>query len=94
WVKYSEGRFGFSVQKEIYQEVGGTREYNKEIWENFGDRVGWRKDYWLMYNQLNFTTDAYKDAKAGHLPRGGEGGVLMFGLGFGSLASRLVKCNL
>ncbi|MFM7366357.1 MAG: hypothetical protein ACKO2Z_00850, partial [Sphaerospermopsis kisseleviana] len=31
---------------------------------------GWRKDYWLMYNQLNFTTDAYKDAKAGHLPLG------------------------
>ncbi|MFM6623822.1 MAG: GUN4 domain-containing protein, partial [Dolichospermum sp.] len=26
WVKYSDGRFGFSVQKRIYQGLGGTRE--------------------------------------------------------------------
>ncbi|MFM6815123.1 MAG: protein kinase domain-containing protein, partial [Dolichospermum sp.] len=32
WVKYSDGRFGFSVQKRIYQGLGGTREYNQEIW--------------------------------------------------------------
>jgi len=32
WVKYSNGRFGFSVQKRIYQSLGGTREYNSEIW--------------------------------------------------------------
>ncbi|MFM6817170.1 MAG: GUN4 domain-containing protein, partial [Dolichospermum sp.] len=25
WVKYSDGRFGFSVQKRIYQGLGGTR---------------------------------------------------------------------
>ena len=25
WVKYSDGRFGFSVQKRIYQNLGGTR---------------------------------------------------------------------
>jgi len=66
WVKYSEGRFGFSVQKTIYQELGGTREYNWEIWAKFGDRVGWRKDEeWLMYDELTFSTDAYK---IGHLP--------------------------
>ena len=43
WVKYSDGKFGFSVQKRIYQSLGGTREYNTEIWEKFGDKVGWRK---------------------------------------------------
>jgi hypothetical protein len=32
WVKYSNGRFGFSVQKQIYQSLGGTSEYNKKIW--------------------------------------------------------------
>ncbi|MEG4347160.1 serine/threonine-protein kinase [Microcoleus sp. A003_D6] len=42
WVKYSNGRFGFSVQKRIYQSLGGTREYDPKIWEAFGDRVGWR----------------------------------------------------
>ncbi|MFM6265372.1 MAG: GUN4 domain-containing protein, partial [Dolichospermum sp.] len=35
WVKYSDGRFGFSVQKRIYQGLGGTREYNLERWLKF-----------------------------------------------------------
>ena len=34
WSNYSKGRFGFSVQKRIYDEVGG--EYNR-----FCDRIGW-----------------------------------------------------
>jgi eukaryotic-like serine/threonine-protein kinase len=43
WVEYSNGSFGFSVQKRIYRSVGGTMEYNSEVWQKFGDRVGWRK---------------------------------------------------
>jgi serine/threonine-protein kinase len=43
WVKYSNDKFGFSVQKRIYQSFGGTREYNYETWNKFVDRVGWRK---------------------------------------------------
>ncbi|HYX13802.1 MAG TPA: GUN4 domain-containing protein [Nostoc sp.] len=45
WVKYSDGHFGFSVQKEIYLSVGGKADgkYYKEAWEKFGDRVGWLK---------------------------------------------------
>ncbi|MEG4802621.1 GUN4 domain-containing protein [Microcoleus sp. ARI1-B5] len=42
WVKYSNGHFGFSVQKRIYQSLGGTREYDQKVWQSFGDRVGWR----------------------------------------------------
>lgn len=34
WVKYSNGRFGFSVQASIYKEVG-------EDYPSFCDRVGW-----------------------------------------------------
>ena len=65
WVKYSNGCFGFSVQKRIYQSLGGTREYDKKIWEAFGDRVGWRKNgEWLYYNQLIFNTKA----PVAHLP--------------------------
>jgi regulator of replication initiation timing len=64
WVKYSNGRFGFSVQKEIYQSLGGTREYNREIWRKFGDAVGWRQNgKWLSYVPLWFTP--YRE---GHLP--------------------------
>src|SRR4028118_803729 len=48
WVKYSNGHFGFSVQKRIYQSLGGTSKYNYKLLEAFGDRVGWRKNNaWL-----------------------------------------------
>ena len=82
WVKYSGGKFGFSVQKRIYQGFGGTREYNREIWEKFGDKVGWRKGgNWLDYNR-----DTTFDIKApeGNLPDGSIGwqfcdGCIIFG---------------
>jgi hypothetical protein len=59
WVKYSNGRFGFSVQKQIYQSLGGTSEYNKKIWSAFGDKVEWRKgDKWLYYKDITFDIKA------------------------------------
>ena len=65
WVKYSDGRFGFSVQKRIYQGLGGTREYDLEIWKKFGEEVGWRKGgSWLWYKDITFD----KKAPKGHLP--------------------------
>ena len=66
WVKYSDGKFGFSVQNLIYQGLGGTRGYSREIWEKFGDKVGWRKEgSWLYYSDITFDNKA----PAGHLPR-------------------------
>ncbi|MCY7286587.1 MAG: GUN4 domain-containing protein, partial [Cyanobacteria bacterium CAN_BIN43] len=44
WVKYSKGRFGFSVQKDIYVSCGGKLDGKfpgERIWEDFSDRVGW-----------------------------------------------------
>ncbi|XZO01114.1 MAG: GUN4 domain-containing protein [Microcoleus sp.] len=65
WVKYSNGRFGFSVQKRIYQSLGGTREYDGKVWEAFGDKVGWRKNNsWLYYKDLTFS----EKAPEAHLP--------------------------
>ena len=101
WVKYSNGRFGFSVQKRIYQSLGGTSEYDMEIWEKWIDRVGWRKNSeWLCYEDLTFS----ETAPEAHLPRCGEIGwvvscVERVGYGgvrvkFSSLASRLVDCNI
>jgi serine/threonine protein kinase len=80
WVKYSNGKFGFSVQKRIYQGLGRKREYNREIWEKFGEKVGWRQGgNWLYYKDITFDIKAPE----GHLPvteglrwRGG------WGLGF------------
>ncbi|MFM6004898.1 MAG: GUN4 domain-containing protein, partial [Sphaerospermopsis kisseleviana] len=64
WVKYSNGRFGFSVQKRIYQSLGAN-----EI--AFGDRVGWRRKgwrlgmgFWKYYDELTFDITAPE----AHLP--------------------------
>ena len=63
WVKYSQGRFGFSVQKKIWLQCGGKVDYDTEC--KLGDRVGWRKGgSWLNYDNLTFN----KQAQEGHLP--------------------------
>jgi serine/threonine protein kinase len=97
WVKYSNGRFGFSVQKRIYQSLGGTSKYDEKVWERFGDRVGWRKKTnwfereWLFpYSTLTFS----EKAPEAHLPTLVFWGGLSWGWMFSSLASRLVKCNI
>lgn len=65
WVKFSGGRFGFSVQKQIWLEVGGKLDYGKDrdaaedAYLKLGDRVGWRKDGdWLDYDNLIFDLNA------------------------------------
>jgi GUN4-like/NACHT domain len=72
WLKYSEGRFGFSVQKQIWLEVGGKLDFAEDIqaaiesFEKFSDRVGWRvNDQWVNYNDLTFDPSANN----GTLPR-------------------------
>jgi hypothetical protein len=58
WVKYSRGRFGFRVQKRIWEEVG-------EDYDAFGDRVGWRVEgKWIYRSDIDYSLDA----PLGHLP--------------------------
>jgi len=68
WLNYSNGKFGFSVQKEIYESLGGTRDYNEEVVEKLGDRVGWRKGGSWLYNYSDITFNLELAPKA-HLPR-------------------------
>ena len=64
WVKYSNGKFGFSVQKNIWQECGSPKDYNDD-WKKFCDRVGWRVAGLLIYYEdVIFDTSAPR----GHLP--------------------------
>ncbi|MFO0052131.1 MAG: GUN4 domain-containing protein [Dolichospermum sp.] len=67
WVKYSNGKFGFSVQKQIWLDLGGKLDGEPD-WDTFkklGLRVGWRKnDAWLSYDSYTFSTNALR----GHLP--------------------------
>ena len=99
WVKYSQGRFGFSIQKKIWLEVGGKVDWETEC--KLGDRVGWRKRRkgkkdWLSYNDLTFNLQAPE----GHLPGqmfGWWGGFRGLGVKWrygSSFASRAVSCNL
>ncbi|MBK1989878.1 GUN4 domain-containing protein [Sphaerospermopsis aphanizomenoides BCCUSP55] len=68
WVKYSNGKFGFSVQKKIYQkEIKGGRTDIDEIWLAFGEKVGLNKGShhdWLHYSDITFDIGSPE----GHLP--------------------------
>jgi hypothetical protein len=89
WVHYSKGKFGFSVQKEIYQSLGGTREYNNQIWYQFCETVGWRvNNEWIYYSDMTFSLEA----PPGHLPVGW--GRLLFDGGVVRLFSRVQTCRL
>ncbi|WP_217355307.1 GUN4 domain-containing protein [Aphanizomenon sp. UHCC 0183] len=69
WVKYSNGKFGFSVQKQIWLDLGGKLdgEYDWDTFTKLGSRVGWRKNNeWLSYDSYTFSTNALP----GHLPGG------------------------
>jgi GUN4-like len=41
WVEASQGHFGFSVQKQIWQDCGSPMGPGKD-WDRFCDRVGWK----------------------------------------------------
>ena len=57
WMKYSEGKFGIKGQAKIYRDLGGTEEYNYEIWDRFGDRVGWKQgEQWLELDEVAYRT--------------------------------------
>ncbi|TVP58817.1 MAG: serine/threonine protein kinase [Nodularia sp. (in: Bacteria)] len=91
WVKHSNGRFGFSVQKPIYQSLGGTREFNRNIAEAFGEKIGWRKERkWKSYSELTFD----KIAPPGHLPSDRSAGGFRWGLTRGTLFSRMDICKI
>jgi hypothetical protein len=103
WVKYSNGKFGFSVQKQIYVDCGAKLDGNSpgdKIWNKFCDRVGWRKGG----NYVN-----YRDLKAKpslspsrEFPSSGSGSARVLGLFYwvrgglvgGCLLSRIQTCKL
>ena len=72
WVYYSNGLYGFSVQKDIYIECGGKLDFSYPgygIWEKFGYRIAWAiKGRWLYYPDPVYD-DNFMRVK-GHLPYG------------------------
>ena len=58
WQRYSSGRFGLTVQQQIWESTG--RQYTELC-----DRVGWRvKENWKYYSELSWGDNA----PPGHLP--------------------------
>jgi energy-coupling factor transporter ATP-binding protein EcfA2 len=72
WVTYSNGRFGFSVQKQIWVEEGGKLDFGKNkraarmAFAKMSDRNGWRVNGKYIYSSEQMTFDA--SSKQGHLP--------------------------
>ena len=68
WVTYSGARFGFSVQKRIWEGIRKQQkndEVNYDTYKTFGERLGWCVEgNWLTYNDLTFSLNAPE----GHLP--------------------------
>jgi hypothetical protein len=87
WCQYSDSQFGFSAQRQIWQQSGGD-------YLSVGDRLGWRiNGIWQEYEQLVFD----HTAPPGHLP---WWGTLVFdnwwlgGFWMKAIANRLIVCNL
>jgi dsRNA-specific ribonuclease len=82
WVKYSNGRFGFSIQQRLLSDV-------EKDWDKFGERVGWKVNgIWQSKNERIF----HLSAPSGHLPSAairaaGNGKVRV------SIYSRIESCH-
>jgi eukaryotic-like serine/threonine-protein kinase len=67
WLEFSQGHFGFSIQRQIWQELGGKIDYYTEC--QLGELLQWRvREQWQNYDRLNFSLTA----PMGHLPWDGH----------------------
>jgi len=97
WVKYSNGKFGFSVQKQIWQECNSPMTTGKN-WDTFCVKVGWQDagaTRYLDYKELKADP---RFSPTGEFPGLVALGGLLLGLRhslvFSSLAQRLVNCSM
>lgn len=74
WVKYSKGKFGFSIQARIWKELVGNSNGNPDMYRKFGEKLGWVKPYEIFWYGNNLIFDIDKAPK-GHLPVGRFGDI-------------------
>ena len=105
WVKHSDERFGFSVQKQIWIKTGNRlgftepTEADYKNYESFASRVGWYDSSGkrgIEYNQvIEIVEKNYQEAPKGILPTMGDVTfVFVGGVRYSFLALRLVNCNI
>lgn len=74
WMQYSEGKFGFTVQKQIWENVGGTANSDEHkfygiLCDSFSTKVQWQEEvFWgnrKDYDKLQFSQE---NSQQGELP--------------------------
>ena len=99
WVNNSNGKFGFSVQKELLLSLGGTIDKNGDgfdydIWKKFGAKTDWlyQTADWKTHEDFMRETNDGQSALRASLPY-----KVCRGLGIwciSSLPQRLIDCNI
>jgi GUN4-like. len=85
WTIYSQGRFGFSVQKRIWESLGAKKS-DRSRGQEFSDRVGWHEqttetDTWYDRDNL-YTIKRREDIPCGlNAPEGNLPSICEFGGG-------------
>ena len=91
WVEASNGHFGFSVQKKIWEESGSPMSYNND-YKKFMEAVGWQSgDNFVRYNDFKFSPS---DSLRGNLPFFSVNKMKQGRYSFRILFSRAVACKL
>ena len=79
WVKHSNGRFGFSVQKKIWLETGNRlditeADFDEQAFLRWISRIGWydtiNKGYFSYIQVIAEVKDNYPQVRSGILPGG------------------------
>ena len=69
WVEASNGHFGFSVQKKIWEKCGSPIDYNDD-YDKFMEAVGWQSgDDFVSYDDFKFSIS---HSLSGELPWMGD----------------------
>ena len=84
WSEFSNQRFGWSSQLQIWRSLGGRLIYSADnywefaaIYQKFGDRLGWRRSRWIKWWSLPLLPKVWRKyesldfsiaAPVGHLP--------------------------
>ena len=95
WMQYSNQQFGIKGQARIYRDRGGTEDYNREVWDRFGDCVGWRRGgIWLELENADLSDFTFPILIYHHFYQGGGGGIVYGARRISTLASRLESQNI
>ena len=71
WQHYSNGKFGFKIQKTIYLETGNALgNYDEKTYNNFIKKIGWIKDGKPLDYEDIFKFINFNNTQLGRLPLG------------------------